>query len=136
MAVESAGTAEETKQTISIDISEDYFGSGETSSAKDMRLEIEQNIDKLVVGKNMGAEEKAKLAQKLHKPLGRNVFASILEKFTRPTSFESWECFLTFAELVNTFLTEFANEKDYNYKALQIVLQIGKSVFTKVGNVI
>ncbi len=133
MGVET-GDGESTKQTINVDISEDYFGGeGASPSAKDMREDIEKGIVSLSEGKALAPEIKTCLIEQLHKPLGRNTFALTLEKYTKPTQLDSWDCFIHFSELVNTLLTAFVKEKDYNYNTLRIVLQTGRNIYTKKG---
>ncbi len=126
------GPTEETKQVIKVEISEDYFGGSESPSVKELRNEITEYVTGLASGKPQPVENKEKLLENIKKPMGRNAFAGILEKYAKPQPFESWEAFTDFAEVIKGLLTEFANEKNSNYKTLQSVLIAGKNVFSKV----
>ena len=131
--VTAAGLAEETKLTINVDISEDYFGGAEELNATDIRAAIEDGLRGLLLGQGMSSEIQAKLIEQLHKPLGRNLFAAALEQFNKQTPFGHWDSFRTLAELVSNLLTAFVLEKDYNYKTLHVVLSAGRNIYAKVS---
>lgn len=111
---------------------EDYFGSGKDLTVSEMKNEIRKSLNELINGKELAREEHDKLMESLHKPLGRNSFSCILEEYKQPKFIEHWNSFKMFAVLVNCLLTEFVNEKDCNLNTLQVVLKVGKNIYSIV----
>jgi len=97
-----------------------------------MFQEIEDCLIGLSNNKIVPMEDTKKILENMMRPLWRNTFAIVLEKFTKPTFFEKFESFKRFGELVNSLLTEFINGKDNNNKTLMSVLLISKNIFSKV----
>jgi len=97
-----------------------------------MKDEIRRLLKELINGKELTQDNYDNMIESLHKPLGRNSFSSILEEFKQPKFIEHWDSFKTFAILVNCLLTQFVNEKDYNLNTLQIILKVGKNIYSIV----
>lgn len=131
MTVADADTTKGTKQIIILDIAEDYFGGG-SGNTEDTRKVIESGIQSLSEGNEIDNENKKIIIEQLHKPLGRNYFASALEKFSQPTQFNNWKSFCTLGEFLQHLLRAFLLEKDNNYNTLQVVLHTGRSIFSFV----
>ena len=102
------------KSVINIDLTEDYFGSSEGGSTKEMTSAFNELKKNLLSGNKIDSANYNKFTQYLSKPLGRNCFIDVIDNFGLVTFIKSWECFKTLSKLMIHFLDEVEKEKDHN----------------------
>jgi len=132
------GLEEESKRIIGItlDISEDYFGGIEGNNAKTLKIQFENLLQKLLTKQELlTIEEKNKILELIKKPIGRNVFASILSKLPKNLCLDSLDSFTQFGNLLLDCLNIInETEKEHSITLQGAIASLGTTIFTKIKN--